>query len=98
MSEAFNNSVTAINATKTDPKLEKITNDEKLELYGWFKQATVGDNTTAAPWAVQLEAKAKWSAWDSHKGVSKEQAEKEYIEVVRKLLKKYNAETYIKGF
>jgi acyl-CoA-binding protein len=54
MSEAFNNAVTAINATKHDPKLEKITNDEKLSLYGLFKQASSGDNTAAAPWAVQL--------------------------------------------
>lgn len=98
MSEAFNNSVTAISSTKNDPKLQKITNDEKLSLYGLFKQATLGDNTTAAPWAVQFEAKAKWDAWTSHKGKSKAQAETEYVEVVRGLLTKYKAQSYIKGF
>jgi len=98
MTEAFNNAVTAINATKNDPKLEKITNDEKLSLYGLFKQATIGDNTTAEPWAVQFEAKAKWAAWTGQKGKAKGQAELEYIEVVRGLLNKYKAESYIKGF
>lgn len=78
--------------------MQKITNDEKLGLYGLYKQATAGDNTTGAPWAVQLEAKAKWSAWTDQKGKSKEEAEAAYISLVKTLLTKYKAEKYIVGF
>jgi diazepam-binding inhibitor (GABA receptor modulating acyl-CoA-binding protein) len=78
--------------------MQKISNDEKLALYGLYKQATAGDNNTGAPWAVQLEAKAKWNAWTANKGKSKGQAEAEYIELVKNLLNKYKAEAYIKGF
>ena len=31
--------------------------EEKLICYGYFKQATIGDNTTTAPWAIQMEKK-----------------------------------------
>lgn len=78
--------------------MQKISNDEKLALYGLYKQATVGDNTTAAPWAVQLEAKAKWNAWTAEKGKTKDQAEAAYISLVKTLLTKYGAVAYIKGF
>ena len=39
-----------------------------LEIYGLYKQATAGDNTTSQPWAIQLEAAAKWNAWTALKG------------------------------
>jgi len=60
--------------------------DELLELYGLYKQATVGDVNTAAPWAVQLEAKAKWDAWNSRKGMSMADARAAYIEVANKFI------------
>ncbi|EGD81540.1 acyl-CoA binding protein [Salpingoeca rosetta] len=59
-------------------------NDTKLGYYKYFKQATVGDNTTSKPWAVQLEASAKWNAWDSVKGMSKEDAMKAYVDLLTK--------------
>eukprot|EP00612_Vaucheria_litorea_P002879 CAMPEP_0171461186 /NCGR_PEP_ID=MMETSP0945-20130129/5739_1 /TAXON_ID=109269 /ORGANISM="Vaucheria litorea, Strain CCMP2940" /LENGTH=93 /DNA_ID=CAMNT_0011987491 /DNA_START=82 /DNA_END=363 /DNA_ORIENTATION=- len=55
------------------------SNEEKLKLYGLYKQATVGDVTGSQPWAVQVEARAKWDAHNSVKGKSKEEAMKEYI-------------------
>ena len=63
--EGFQAAVARIN----DPanKVES-TNDDKLALYGWFKQATVGDINIAQPWAVQVEARAKWEAWNKVKG------------------------------
>lgn len=69
---AFDNAAKAIKDSGKEPGIQKITNDEKLSLYGLFKQGTVGDNTTAEPWAIQLEAKAKWSAWTAHKGKSQD--------------------------
>lgn len=61
-----------------------------LELYALYKQATVGDVNIAQPWAVQLEARAKWDAWNSKKGMSQETAKAKYIEYVNELVAKDN--------
>ncbi|KAF9895670.1 Acyl-CoA-binding domain-containing protein 1, partial [Lobosporangium transversale] len=61
-------------------------NDTLLKLYGLYKQATEGDNTTTRPGMFDIKGKAKWDAWDQKKGVSKEAAEKEYIELVNTLV------------
>ncbi len=58
------------------PAREGISNAEKLETYALYKQATVGDVEGGQPWAVQLEARAKWDAWNANKGMSKEDAMK----------------------
>jgi hypothetical protein len=47
-------------------------------------QATVGDVEGSQPWAVQMEARAKWDAWNSVKGMSKEDAMSQYIAIVTK--------------
>jgi len=54
------------------------TNAEKLMMYGLYKQATEGDCKTVQPWAVQLEARAKWDAWNANKGMSKHNAMTSY--------------------
>ncbi|GMM34528.1 long-chain fatty acid transporter [Saccharomycopsis crataegensis] len=69
---------------------QKPTDDELLELYGLFKQATVGDNTTTKPGAFDFKGKYKWASWDKLKGTSQEDAEKQYIELVTNLIAKYN--------
>ena len=65
---------------------EKPDNKKLLELYSLFKQATIGDINTPQPWAVQLEARAKWDAWKSKEGLSKEECMKKYIAYVDTLL------------
>lgn len=95
---AFELSAKAIKDSGKEPGIQKITNDEKLSLYGLYKQGTEGDNKAGEPWAIQIEAKAKWTAWTAHKGKSKEQAQAEYVEVVKGLLNKYGIPQYIKGF
>jgi len=57
-----------------------LDNTQKLEFYSLFKQGTEGDVTGSQPWAVQLEARAKWDAWNGRKGMSKEEAQKVYVE------------------
>ncbi|CAF0799633.1 unnamed protein product [Rotaria sp. Silwood1] len=64
---------------------KKPSDDELLKIYGLFKQATVGDNTTAKPGMFDLKGKYKWEAWDANKGKSKETAQKEYIALVKEL-------------
>jgi len=69
---------------------KRPSDQDLLIIYGLYKQATVGDNNTSQPWALQVEARAKWEAWNKNKGMSQEQSKKSYIEEVEKL-KKDNA-------
>ncbi len=86
MSEAEFNKIA--DTIKAEGKGLNLSNDDLLILYGLFKQATMGDNSTSAPWAVQFEAKAKWDAWTKNKGKSAETARKEYITFANGLLSK----------
>ncbi|XP_032823207.1 acyl-CoA-binding protein isoform X2 [Petromyzon marinus] len=60
-----------------------------LEVYALFKQVTVGDNTTDSPGMLDFKGKAKWNAWNSKKGKSKEDAIAAYIALVEELKVKY---------
>jgi len=68
---------------------KKPTNDELLNLYGLYKQATVGDNYTAKPAFLDMKGKAKWDSWDARKNMSKTDAMNTYISFVNELQKKY---------
>lgn len=68
---------------------EAPSNDEKLSLYKYFKQATIGDVNTPKPGLFDIAASAKWKAWNSMKGTSKEDAEKLYIDTADALIKNY---------
>ncbi|KAG0226903.1 Acyl-CoA-binding domain-containing protein 1 [Actinomortierella wolfii] len=72
-------------AAKAKTFTKSPSNDELLELYALFKQATVGDNNTARPGMLDLKGKAKWDAWTAKKGLAQEEAEKQYIALVEKL-------------
>jgi len=65
----------------------KPDQDTLLQIYGLYKQATVGDVNIAQPWKVQVEARAKWDAWNSYKGKTKEEAKAVYVQLVTKLQK-----------
>lgn len=65
------------------------SNEELLDLYGYFKQATVGDCNTDRPGIFDLKGRAKWDNWNSRKGMSKEDAEKAYIDLANQLMSKY---------
>jgi acyl-CoA-binding protein len=70
-------------------KIEKLTkrpsNDELLEAYGLYKQATDGDVTGSRPGMLDLKGRAKYDAWAKAKGLSKDDAMKKYVELVDKL-------------
>jgi acyl-CoA-binding protein len=68
-------------------KLEKRpSNDRLLELYALYKQATVGDATGDRPGMLDVEGRAKFDAWTKRMGLSKEEAMKEYVALVEKLV------------
>ena len=84
MSEEFNKAATDLKKLTQRP-----TDQELLDLYGYFKQVTVGDINTDRPGMFDFKGKAKWDNWQSRKGLSKEEAEKKYIELAKSLMEKY---------
>ncbi|OMJ24634.1 Acyl-CoA-binding protein-like protein [Smittium culicis] len=64
----------------------KPSNDVLLELYALFKQGIVGDNNDPAPGMFDLKGKAKYNAWKAKAGMSKEEAQSKYIELVNSLI------------
>ena len=66
------------------------SDQELLDLYGYFKQATVGDCNTDRPGMFDLKGKAKWDNWNSRKGLSTKEAESKYIELVTTLKANYD--------
>ncbi|KAI9581550.1 acyl-CoA-binding protein homolog [Glossina fuscipes] len=70
--------------------MTKRPNDEEfLELYALFKQANMGDNNTSKPSLFDLKAKAKWEWWNKQKNKSQDEAKKEYIAFVERMMSKY---------
>ena len=64
-------------------------NDELLELYGLYKQATAGDVSGKRPGMLDMKGRAKHDAWSERKGLSRDDAMRRYVETVDRLAKKY---------
>ncbi|XP_065443013.1 acyl-CoA-binding domain-containing protein 7 isoform X1 [Chrysemys picta bellii] len=80
----FDSAAEDVKKLKTRP-----SDDELKELYGLYKQSTVGDIDTECPGMLDLKAKAKWEAWNLKKGLSKEDAMTAYISKAREMIEKY---------
>ncbi|CAO3631741.1 unnamed protein product [Mucor fragilis] len=78
-SAEFNTAADEVKSLSTKP-----SDNQLLELYGLFKQATIGDNTTSKP-TFDIKGRYKWDAWTKLKGTSQEDAEKQYIALVESL-------------
>ena len=63
--------------------------DELLELYAYFKQATLGDAQGSRPGILDFKGRAKFDAWSARQGLSKEAARSAYVDLVSKLVSKY---------
>ncbi|XP_034175524.1 acyl-CoA-binding protein homolog [Osmia lignaria lignaria] len=68
---------------------KRPSDNEFLELYALYKQATVGNVNTSKPGALDLKGKAKWEAWKSKENMSKDDAKEAYIKFVNTLQQKY---------
>jgi len=79
--QEFNDHAAKVKQLKAEPSQEQM-----LELYGLYKQATVGDVNTAKPGMFDFKGKAKWEAWNGKKGTSKEDAQRAYIKLVKDLI------------
>ena len=71
------------------PRVEGLSsrpsNDELLQLYGLYKQATEDDVAGSRPGMLDLKGRAKYDAWAKRKGTSKDDAMKAYVAFVDRL-------------
>lgn len=77
--ELFQNAATA---AKSLP--EKPDNNTLLELYALYKQGSGGDVSGDKPGFFDFVAAAKYEAWEKLCGISEEDAQSRYIELVQK--------------
>lgn len=68
---------------------KRPSNEELLDMYGLYKQGQDGDVSGKKPGMFDIKGQAKYKAWEKNKGVSKEDAQQRYIDLVETLLKKY---------
>lgn len=64
---------------------ERPDNATLLKIYSLYKQATEGDATGLRPSFTDMVARAKWDAWNAHKGKSADQAMQAYIDLIDSL-------------
>ncbi len=68
---------------------KRPTNEELLQLYALYKQATEGDVTGERPGGFDFKAIAKYDAWAELKGKSREQAMQQYVDFMNGLYEAY---------
>ena len=69
---------------QTLPK--KPDNPALLKLYSLYKQGSVGELQGKRPGVLSLVARAKYDAWAELKGMSQDQAKKDYVGFVKSLM------------
>merc|ERR1712146_601853 len=74
MAEEFEKATEAVRNIKT------ASNEDLLELYALFKQATVGDCSTGRPGILDQKGRAKWDAWKAKEGTNADDAKAKYVE------------------
>ena len=60
-------------------------NESLLKLYAYYKQATEGDASGERPGGFDFVRRAKFDAWSEVKGISREEAMGQYVELVKSL-------------
>jgi len=80
--DQFADAKARVETLKTRP-----SNEQLLDLYGLFKQATEGDVAGSRPGLLDLKGRAKFDAWTKRKGTSKDEAMKGYVALVARLEK-----------
>lgn len=69
---------------------QRPSNEELLELYALFKQGTEGDVSGERPGGFDFKGIAKYTAWETKKGMTREVAQAQYIELMATLRQKYS--------
>ena len=79
--QSFWDAAARIMTRKTVP-----SNADLLILYGLYKQATQGNCNIPQTWAFQIQARAKWDAWNKYNGMERMNAMRNYIDKVEDLM------------
>ena len=64
---------------------ERPDNDTLLRLYGLYKQGSEGDVKGDKPGFFDFVGTAKYEAWAKLEGTAQEDAQKKYVDLVKKL-------------
>ena len=64
---------------------EKPDNDTLLKLYALYKQGSAGDVSGDKPGFFDFVGAAKYEAWEALAGTAQEDAQQQYIDLVRAL-------------
>jgi diazepam-binding inhibitor (GABA receptor modulating acyl-CoA-binding protein) len=76
--------------SKSKDLTKRPSNEELLDLYALFKQATDGDVSGDRPGGFDFKAIAKFDAWANKKGLSKDQAMTDYVSLMNRLQAAYS--------
>lgn len=80
LKKKFDDAAAAVKKLKEDPG-----NDAKLQLYALYKQGEEGDVTGKRPGFTDMIGRAKFDSWAKVKGLSKDDAMKKYVDLVKSL-------------
>lgn len=77
----------AFEQARTDSQnlTERPDNMTLLKLYALYKQGSQGDNDQPRPGFSDPVARAKWDAWNGLKGMGREDAMRQYIDLIGSL-------------
>lgn len=75
----------AVNYVQSAAGNFKPSNEMKLQFYALFKQATEGDVKGKKPGLTDFVGRAKYSAWEALKGMSRETAMDQYVANLQKV-------------
>ena len=64
---------------------ERPDNETLLRLYALYKQGSEGDVSGAKPGFFDFVGTAKYEAWAKLKGTGRDEAQRKYIDLVKKL-------------
>ncbi|KAL1917892.1 uncharacterized protein VTP21DRAFT_3726 [Calcarisporiella thermophila] len=67
----------------------KPTSDEKLLLYGLYKQALLGDCQGSRPAIWDVVGRQKWDAWSKFRGIGQTEAKIRYVDTLVQILKRH---------
>jgi len=64
---------------------ERPSNEDLLNLYAFYKQATKGDVEGKRPGMLNIAGRAKFDAWSDISGMATKEAMQSYVDLVRTL-------------
>ncbi|ODO05855.1 hypothetical protein I350_04916 [Cryptococcus amylolentus CBS 6273] len=88
----FDKAVAIVKGLPADGPI-KPSQEDKLAFYAHYKQANEGDVSGPAPGVFDFVGKAKYNAWKKIAGLSKEDAQVKYVELLKQMLSKSDDES-----